>query len=613
MEAFIFLFMLIVVLSLYFMHGKLNRIEKKLEKLSLRSSETVKTPVKLQAANKADESPLELPDADKKQIAPPKKKEVNKNWQNFKYWLFYGTAVKETSKEYAAATAWLTRLGIIILLCAVGFFLKYSIENNLINPTVRIICTFIAGMVMYCGGLYGLQKRFHILSVGILTAGIVTLYMGAFAGFKLYALLPVWAAFVLMVLTTVISMLTAVRKNILPVALTGCTGAYLTPIMLSNGCGNLPFLFAYTVLVSAGILIAARVYRWRSLEITAFVLSFFLISAGNMEFLSHTNSLTANILCPLAILLNFCIFTSIPLIRKKDSAIGLEECLLPVGAAAFALLNGIPMLMHILQYQYEKIGYGAYALVVTAVTLSAGIILKNKRHDSDKLLPAFIASSVFSLGMVPVLVLRTSGSLATAWALLGFALAFICGKVRYKTLVILSLTAFAAAFAAAINFPHCQFVYSTVLKRFFHLGVLALLLLAAGRMIFALEEKIFKKVRNFFLLSGGILMLVYTSIEVFHNLENSTAWYNFRHGGLSVWWALAAVGLLIAGIRKNYKVLRISSMLLFIGCLFKVYIIDIARLNTLHKVVAFLIIALLFLGGATSYIICRKRFQEDKK
>ena len=70
---------------------------------------------------------------------------------------------------------------------------------------------------------------------------------------------------------------------------------------------------------------------------------------------------------------------------------------------------------------------------------------------------------------------------------------------------------------------------------------------------------------------------------------------------------------IIAGIRKNYKVLRASSMLLFIGCLGKIYMVDIAGLNTLHKVIAFLLTGILFLGGAAAYIIFRKRFSEDKK
>jgi uncharacterized membrane protein len=100
---------------------------------------------------------------------------------------------------------------------------------------------------------------------------------------------------------------------------------------------------------------------------------------------------------------------------------------------------------------------------------------------------------------------------------------------------------------------------------------------------------------------------------VYRNLEKCQFLHDFRNGGLSVWWAAAACALLIAGIRKNYKVLRASSLLLFVGCLVKIYMVAIEGLNTLHKVIAFLLTGILFLGGAAAYIIFRKRFPEDKK
>ena len=83
--------------------------------------------------------------------------------------------------------------------------------------------------------------------------------------------------------------------------------------------------------------------------------------------------------------------------------------------------------------------------------------------------------------------------------------------------------------------------------------------------------------------------------------------------GLVLAAVMLACILLIAGIRKNYRVLRASSLLLFIACLGKIYMLDIAGLNTLHKVIAFLLTGILFLGGAAAYIIFRKRFPEVRK
>ena len=56
------------------------------------------------------------------------------------------------AREYAVATTWLIRLGVIILLCGIGFFLKYSIDRNWTPPAVRVILMTITGMDVTVAG-----------------------------------------------------------------------------------------------------------------------------------------------------------------------------------------------------------------------------------------------------------------------------------------------------------------------------------------------------------------------------------------------------------------------------------------------------------------------------
>lgn len=602
MEEFNFIVLLVLLISVFFLHSKLNRIENLLKKTLQKDDEkiTVEPPEKIA-------TPIS-PVPEKQTTVEPKIDKSEKKWNKFCYWFCYGIHRDGVSKEYAAATTWLSRAGILILLCAVGFFLKYSIENNLISPTVRIIITFLAAIGMFAAGLSMLNKRFHIPAIGILSAGIVTFYMGAFAGFKLYQIIPVRAAFAIMVLATIVSMLTAVKFNLLSIALIGCAGGYLTPVMLSNNSGNLFFLLTYIVIISAGVLIASRVYRWRSLEVMAFVLSY-IIAGAAFDKLFFTSP---DLRCVGMLFANFIVFSMIPVIRKKTAIFGLTEWLLPILSCALTLLLGINMIFSALNSKYENFAAAAFATVVSVVTLSEGIYLLKKRTDGSRLLPAFLAASIVALITAVPLAIKNEGAVSSCYSWLAFVLIFSFSRSKFKTLLVLGSLVFAAAFFAMMSCPHYVFD-SGIVNRFFRGGMFTAALLAAGFVLMKNQEKSAIKAKNLFFAAGGIAFLVYTSVEVFRNLEKCKILHDFRHGGLSVWWAVLACILLIAGIRKNYRVLRASSLLLFIACLGKIYMLDIAGLNTLHKVIAFLLTGILFLGGAAAYIIFRKRFPEVRK
>ena len=597
MPVLLFLAIIVMLLCYVSIRQKLCRIEDMLKKLS----ETTDKPAVICPSIPEEPAEMSVVEAEKvtenpsfEDDLPPKESVLKSFWR----WFCVGSIREGVSVEYAAATTWLMRAGVIVLLCGIGFFLKYSIEKNLISPTVRIILTFLSGAGMFLAGTYGIRKKFHTLAIGILAAGVVTLYMGSFAGYKLYHVMPAAAAFILMLLTTAAAMLTAVKKNLLPVALTGCTGAYLTPVMLSDGSGNLPFLVGYTAMISAGLLLAARVYRWRSLEITSFFFSFIIIFAGAVSLPSKVNAW-----CILFLFINFLVFTLIPVLRKKEYPFGLTEWLLPVGAAAFALWNGIGMICSCVPGSDEKLYSAGFALLVSAVTLAEGIWLARKREGGFKLLPAFLSAAFFSLALAVPLALQDEASSAAAWSVLALVLVFSFIRSRQKTLLVLSFFAFFGASIAGLE-PMCT---GESMERFFSFGMLAITLIGSGVLLHrnpvsALSET-FKKV---YFICGGSAFLWYSSLEVYKNLRTSL--YGFRHGGLSVWWGLCAASMLISGIGKNIRQLRTAGLLLFAVCLAKVYAVDISGLNTLYKVIAFLLLGVLLLGGAAAYIFYRKRF-----
>lgn len=96
------------------------------------------------------------------------------------------------------------------------------------------------------------------------------------------------------------------------------------------------------------------------------------------------------------------------------------------------------------------------------------------------------------------------------------------------------------------------------------------------------------------------LLLLYATLEL-----NSFLYFKLRdlqYGGISVLWAIFAVAFVGAGIWKNLKLLRYSGLVLFALVAVKVPLIDLASMEVLHRVLAFLVIGLALLGGAFAYL-----------
>jgi uncharacterized membrane protein len=115
-----------------------------------------------------------------------------------------------------------------------------------------------------------------------------------------------------------------------------------------------------------------------------------------------------------------------------------------------------------------------------------------------------------------------------------------------------------------------------------------------------------QKMRNFFGYSSIILLLVYTSLEL-----NSIMFHfvpGLRAGGISVFWALYALGLITGGLIKRTRPIRFSGLALFSFVAIKVFFSDLSKLDPLYKIVAFTLLGIVILAGAFVYLRFQDRF-----
>lgn len=188
-------------------------------------------------------------------------------------WVIVGEAYRRpgVSMEEAVATNWLIRLGVLVLVVGIGFFLKYSIDKGLLGPPARVAMCFVTGAALVGGGTRLFGKRYHLLGQGLVGAGLATLYFAVFAAAGLFHLVPTAAGFVLMAFVTLTAGMLAVRYETALLALLGTLGGYLTPVMLQSATDSLVWLFGYLLLLAVGVTGVAWRKRWPGLTYISFV------------------------------------------------------------------------------------------------------------------------------------------------------------------------------------------------------------------------------------------------------------------------------------------------------------------------------------------------------
>lgn len=345
------------------------------------------------------------------------------------------------SVEYAVASQWLLRIGILVLIVGVGFFLKYSVEHGLINEVGRVALSTIAGLGMMIAGTRLLGRKYHLLGQGLLGGGLATLYFAVFAAANFYHLIEQTPAFVLMGLITVLAGGVAVRFNSILVAVLGILGGYGTPIMLSTGVVNFPGLFGYLLVLGIGVLGICYWKNWPLVNYLSFAATYLLFFASMRAY--DTSNFWEVMPFLTAFFVLFSTMTFLYKIINASKSNLLDLLALLVNAGVFYAVS----------YRLVADAYSREWVAVVTLSLAAFYtahvfyFLQRKLVDRE-LLVVFIGLAAFFLAVTMPLVLSRQWVTAS-WAIQAFILLWIAGKIGSEFLR-----------------QVCYFLYAIVLLRF---------------------------------------------------------------------------------------------------------------------------------------------------
>lgn len=146
--------------------------------------------------------------------------------------------------------AWLGGLALFI---GAGFFVKYSIDKNLISPILRLVIGAIVGLGMIGASCWFERGRYDTMRQTFAAGGIGVLYSVFFAATLYYGYLPKPAGFATLVVVSAAAFVLALFHRGIAISVLGGVGAYLTPLLVTTGTGSLITLFVYLTIVNIGL------------------------------------------------------------------------------------------------------------------------------------------------------------------------------------------------------------------------------------------------------------------------------------------------------------------------------------------------------------------------
>ncbi len=150
------------------------------------------------------------------------------------------------------------------------FLVKYSIDNNLLSPLVRVLLGGLLGLGLLAGGDV-VRKRPNFangrrIAQSLSGAGVAVLYLAIYAATSLYELISPALGFVGLSGVTATAIVLSLRYG-KPIALLGLIFGFITPALVPSNEPSAAILFTYLIVLFGGAMLLIRQQNWWDLAL----------------------------------------------------------------------------------------------------------------------------------------------------------------------------------------------------------------------------------------------------------------------------------------------------------------------------------------------------------
>jgi uncharacterized membrane protein len=503
------------------------------------------------------------------------------------------TASHSDSFEAVVAGRWLNYVGILALLFAVTFFLKYAFDNDWVGPRGRISIGLLLGSALYPWSQRLLNKGYKYFSEGIAALGAAVLYVTLWAGWHYYEIFSQNTAFALMIVVTAVTFVVAVGRNSERIALLAQIGGLITPLLVSTHQDHEVALFTYLLILGAGVLGVAWVRAWKSLLPVQFAGTLIFFWGWYADFYREP----AMAITILFATLFFLLFAAIPVVHSwRDGGISeLEICVVALNALSIAVT------LHQILWPQYRWALTAAIVALAAAHLGAERLLPVGRGTNTQTARILYAGLALTFATLAIPICCDGKWITIAWAVEGLILVWSGFAVEMPLMRLAAFLLFAivAVRLVAIKIPADTFLLNA---RFVTYLIAVACFFAACYFAAQQPGEIGAPEQTMYLLiaiAANILLITALSFEVWDFFGRSPSLgidrAHAQELGLSALWLVYALVLLGVGTVKKLAVVRWQALTLLGVVIVKVFVFDLSFLEKFYRIVSFALLGLALL------------------
>ena len=479
--------------------------------------------------------------------------------------------------------------GVAVTVAAI-FFVVMAVRNGWIGEAARMELAFAASTALVGLGIWLYERRGRTqAALATVAAGIASLFASTAATTLHYNLLSPVLGLVIAGAVGALALVTALRWDSQEIAGIGIVGALLAPVLVGCGTSTSSLVFMTIALLTA---IGVVVYRrWAWLAVAAYVVS--VPQAAAWLYAEHDQRLWLTLVVATAFWLLYVVAALGFELRTPTESLRLSSAsLLLVNASVSAA--GVWWL---LDDAGHRSGANAWLFGLVGAHIVLGTLVLGSRASRE--IGLLLYGVAAGLAGVAITVTLDGPAVVAAWSAEALVLAWAGRRTDTPERGLVASLLFAAlaiGHVLVFEVPPSSLAYglsSTPVA----IGAVALVLVALAGIAAAYREVVEP------LAWTGAALAVYLASGLVVELAGAQPHHSTQTSqlALSGFWGALGFAAIVAGLVRRERALRLGGLGVLALAVGKVFLVDLAHLESIWRVGSFLAIGLLLLAGAFAY------------